>query len=55
MNTKTRKEIEKRLSQLPEPTDEQLRVLAERIKKHREKHGILDHRGIFGNFIRLFR
>jgi len=49
MYTKTKREIKKRMNQMPSLTPEQREALVEKIKKHREKYpaGYLDHRGIF--------
>lgn len=55
MNAKTRREIEKRMSQMPEPTPEQIRKIEERTKRHRKKYGTMNHRGFIGNLIDLFR
>jgi len=55
MSTKTRQEVDKRMNKLYKPTAEQLYRLEERIKKHRTKHGSLDHQGLFGAISKLFR
>lgn len=53
MNAETKREIERRAREMPPLTDEQAKVLIERIKKHREKHGKLNYtrfRGLIGLF-----
>jgi len=55
MNTRTKQEVEKRMNKLAKPTAEQLYKLEERIRKHRAKHGSLDHQGLFGTISKLFR
>jgi|GEM_PF-2552100 hypothetical protein len=55
MSAKTKQEVDKRMNKLAKPTAEQLYKLEERIRKHREKHGSLDHQGLFGTISKLFR
>jgi len=55
MSTRTKQEVDKRLNLLAKPTAEQLYKLEERIKKHRTKHGSLNHQGLFGTISKLFR
>jgi len=55
MNDKTKHEVEKRIKQMPELTKEQIRILEQRIKKHKETYGTLDHQGLFGKLAKLFR
>lgn len=55
MSAKTKQEVDKRMNKLAKPTAEQLYKLEERIRKHRAKHGSLDHQGLFGTISKLFR
>ena len=55
MNTRTKQEVAKRMNKLNKPTAEQLYKLEERIKKHRAKHGSMDHQGLLGTISKLFR
>ncbi|AFM43595.1 hypothetical protein Desaci_4769 (plasmid) [Desulfosporosinus acidiphilus SJ4] len=55
MNTKTKCEIKKRLEEMGEPTDEQIKILSERIKRHKETYGTLNYQGCFQRLTNLFR
>lgn len=54
MNAKTRHEIDKRINNLTKPTKEQTKILEERIKRHKDKYGTLDHQGLFKKLAKLF-
>lgn len=55
MNAKIRREVEKRIKSMPEIPEHKLKTLQERIERNREKYGIIEHRGIFGNILKLFK